>query len=153
MERSATIPIICEPDPEHPGWLTWTVADESRFNGHAIGKLIARAEDDGKVRVRMFPGIQHANMQDTLHGAAVLALADVALFATAQIGNGVNAGGSVTLDLTCQFIGSGGLVAPVDAVSEILRETGRLIFLRGLVEQEGRLLASFTATVRKPTQR
>ncbi len=153
MEQSAPHPIVCEPDPEHPGWLTWTVADERRFNGHAIGKLIARAEDDGKVRVRMFPDIRHANVQDRFHGAAVLSLIDVALFATAQIGNGVQAGGSVTLDLSCQFIGSGSLDTPIEAVSEVLRETGRLIFLRGLVVQDEHLLASFTATVRKPTKR
>ena len=42
----------------------------------------------------------------------------------------------------------------LDAVVEIVRETGRLIFLRGLVLQgadDSHLVASFTGTVRKPS--
>jgi hypothetical protein len=38
-------------------------------------------------------------------------------------------------------------------VVEVLRETGRLVFLRGLVVQDEDMVASFTATIRKPSQR
>ena len=31
-----------EPDPDHPGWWTWELAGEDRFNG-VIGKLLVRA--------------------------------------------------------------------------------------------------------------
>jgi acyl-coenzyme A thioesterase PaaI-like protein len=38
-------------------------------------------------------------------------------------------------------------------VCEVLRETGRLVFLRGLVVQEDETVASFTGTVRKPSRK
>ena len=66
---------------------------------------------------------------------------------------GADAAGSVTLDCECRFIGAGAVGKPLDAVTEILRETGRLIFLRGLVEQDGVLVASYSGTIRKPSRR
>jgi len=55
----------------------------------------------------------------------------------------------VTLDLAVQFIGAGSLDAPIEAEVELLRETGRLIFLRGLIVQGEARVASFSGTVRK----
>ena len=51
-----------------------------------------------------------------------------------------------------QFLGAGTIDQPLDAVAEILRETGRLAFLRGTIEQDGNLIAAFSATIRKPTR-
>jgi acyl-coenzyme A thioesterase PaaI-like protein len=64
-----------------------------------------------------------------------------------------DAAGSVTLDLATQFIGAGRIGQPLDLVCEVLRETGRLVFLRGLVVQEDETVASFTGTVRKPSRK
>ncbi len=83
----------------------------------------------------------------------MLGLADVSLFATARTLLGDHLDGAVTLDLACQFIGAGRVGAPLDAVGEVLRETGRIVFLRGLIEQEGTLVASFNAGLRKPSRR
>ena len=65
----------------------------------------------------------------------------------------VDAAGSVTLGIETQFIGPGDASKPLDAVVQILRETRRLGFLRGLVEQDEALVAGFSATVRKPSAR
>ena len=59
---------------------------------------------------------------------------------------------SVTVDLQTQFIGAGDAERPLDSVVEVLRETRRLAFLRGLVVQDDDLVASFAGTVRKPTR-
>jgi len=37
-------------------------------------------------------------------------------------------------------------------VVEILRETRRMLFLRGLIEQEGTIAAAFSGTVKKATK-
>jgi hypothetical protein len=37
----------------------------------------------------------------------------------------------------------------LDAVAEVLKETKRLVFLRGLVEQDDVMVAAFSATIRK----
>ncbi|MDE8653528.1 PaaI family thioesterase [Novosphingobium album (ex Liu et al. 2023)] len=144
----------CEPDPAHPGWLTWDLTDTTRFNGQVMGKLIVRREGDRGCRVRMLETLQrHGNLHDNVHGGVTLALIDIAMFAAAFNVLGADAAGSVTLDLNCQFIGAGRLGQPLDAATEILKETRRLIFVRGLIEQDEALVASFSGTIRKPSQR
>ena len=54
------------------------------------------------------------------------------------------------LDLSAQFIGGGVIDVPLEARIELLRETSRMLFLRGLIVQEDRpTIASFTGTLRK----
>lgn len=144
---------ICEPDPENPGWLRWRLADPTRFNEAVLGKMIARAEGPDHCRVRIFPQHHHTNNAGNVHGAVTLGLIDIALFAAMNILRDIDAAGSVTLGIETQFIGAGDSAKPLDAVVQVLRETRRLGFLRGLVEQDEALVASFSATVRKPTNR
>lgn len=146
-----------EPAADHPGWFTWELTDQSRFNAQAMGEMITRVEqrpDGGQaVRLRMFPERRHSNVLDAVHGGVTLALIDIAMFATMRTLLESDAAGSVTLDLSTQFIGAGMLGQPLDAVAEVLRETGRLVFLRGLVVQGDVTVAAFNGTLRKPTRR
>jgi acyl-coenzyme A thioesterase PaaI-like protein len=57
--------------------------------------------------------------------------------------------GAVTLDLSAQFITPAELGRPLDATVELLRESKRLAFMRGLVVQEERTVASWSGTLRK----
>lgn len=141
------------PDPENPGWRHWNLKDPTLFNGAVMGKLITRVDPDGKAQLRMFPKRHHENLSGMIHGAVTLSLIDIALFTTMHtIGTG-NAGPSVTLELSTQFVGGGDPARPMDAVTEIVRETGKLVFVRGMVEQEGDVVASFSGIVRKMQQR
>ncbi len=143
---------ICEPDAEEPGWLRWRMADASRFNEAVLGRLIARAEGNDLCRVRMFPRVPlHSNNGGNVHGGVTLALIDISLFVAMKVLRDVDAGASSTVDLSTQFISAGDLAQPLDSVVEVLRETHRLGFLRGLVKQGDTVVASFTGTVRKPT--
>ena len=65
----------------------------------------------------------------------------------------ITAGTAVTLDLNTQFIGGGRVGEPIEAQVEVLKETGRLLFLRGLVVQgdDDTKIAAFSATIRKPS--
>lgn len=141
------------------GWLSWNLKDSSRFNSF-IEPLSVRVEPntpDGRpqARVRMIPERQHSNLGDNVHGAVTLALVDIALFAASHQFGSLDAGHSVTLDLSTQFVGAGRLGEPLDAVVELVRETGRLIFLRGLVVQGARdehIILSFAGTIRKASK-
>ncbi len=144
---------IAEPDPEYPGWLTWTLKDATRFNGQVMGKMIVRLESEGRALVRMFPEHRHTNLMGNLHGGIILSLIDVAIFAGSRMFGLIEAGSAVTLDLSTQFIGAGKPGIPLDAEVELLKETKRLLFLRGLVVQEGQKIAAFSGTIRKPTVR
>ncbi len=141
------------PDPENPGWHHWNLKDETLFNNVVMGKLITRVEADGpngpRARLRMFPERRHLNLQGIIHGAVTLSLIDISLFVTMHtIGTG-NSGPSVTLELSTQFVGGGDPTRPMDAVTEIVRETGKLVFVRGMVEQQADTVASFSGIVRK----
>jgi len=141
------------PDPDNPGWRHWNLKDETLFNSAVMGRLITRVDDDGRARLRMTPERRHANLQGIIHGAVTLSLIDISLFTTMHtIGTG-NAGPSVTLELSTQFVGAGDLERPLDSVTEIVRETGSLVFVRGTVEQEEHTVASFSGIVRKMQRR
>ena len=144
---------VSEPDPDNPGWHTWALTDPTRFNTWMFDKLIVRSDPDGKARLRMFPQHHHTNLKGNLHGGTILSLIDVGIFACSRKLGIIEAGTAVTLDLSVQFIGAGRGDAPCDAVAELLKETRRLVFLRGLVEQDGETIAAFSGTIRKPTAR
>jgi acyl-coenzyme A thioesterase PaaI-like protein len=144
---------VSEPDPEHPGWLTWQLRDARRYNTQVLGKLLVRAGDKDKAWVRMFPELRHSNFSDNLHGGTVLGFIDVALFGAARVFGMIDVGPAVTVDLSVQFIGAGSIDIPLDAEVELLRETGRLLFLRGLIVQGENRIAAFSGTIRKPSKR
>jgi acyl-coenzyme A thioesterase PaaI-like protein len=55
----------------------------------------------------------------------------------------------VTVELSTQFVGGGKPDMPLDAVCEIVRETGSMVFVRGTVVQEDHAVASFSGIVKK----
>ena len=138
-----------QPCPDNPGWLTWDSLDPARFNGAAMGKLLIRQDGAETCRLRMIPGHAHANLPGSVHGGVTLALIDIALFASLWVLRGGDSAGAVTLEVHSQFIGAGELEEPLDAVTEVLRETRRLAFMRGKVVQGDQLIAAYSGTIRK----
>jgi uncharacterized protein (TIGR00369 family) len=137
-----------KPAEDHPGWYTWNIIDETRFNHAVMGPMLIHLEGD-KCRVRMTPERKHSNLQDMIHGAVTLALIDISLFAGMRTLTDNEGARAVTLELSTQFIGAGRMDEPLDSVVEVLRETGRMVFMRGQVEQGDHLVASFSGLVRK----
>lgn len=130
--------------------MTWELSDTTRFNS-LFGPFLLRVEGSF-ARVRMQPQHVHTNLSGRVHGGALLGFVDIALFAASRGFGLITAGTAVTLDLSVQFIGAGAADAPLEAQVELLRETGNLLFLRGLVVQgtDDARIASFSATIRKP---
>lgn len=143
---------LCAPHPDHPGWHRYELSEPERYNRAVLGDLIIRAEGADHCRMRLHPRALHVNSAGRYHGGIILGLIDVALFAAMYQLRGVPVSGSVTVDMQTQFIGAGDAARPLDAVVEVLRETRRMGFLRGLVVQDEDLVSSFTATIRKPAQ-
>lgn len=141
------------PVPDTPGWRHWNLKDQTLFNGAVMGRMITRVDEDGRARLRMFPERRHENLQGIVHGAVTLALIDISLFTTMHMIGSGNAGPSVTLELSTQFVGSGKPDQPLDAVTEIVRETGSLVFVRGMVVQEAHVVANFSGIVKKMPKR
>ena len=135
------------PDPDHPGWWTWELPDRDRFNS-TLGKLLVRPEGEGRARCRMFPELAHSNLGNIVHGGAILTFIDMAMFAGGYAAGG-DFGPSVTLDLSTQFLEGAKLGVPLDATVELLRESKRMAVMRGLVEQDGTIVAAWSGTLRK----
>ncbi|MDG2002239.1 MAG: PaaI family thioesterase [Novosphingobium sp.] len=140
-----------EPAPDNPGWHLWELKDPTRYNAVVIGPLLVRAESEDTARVRMEVQKHHTNGGNGIHGGTTLGLADVSMFAALHILRGTDASRAVTIDTSAQFIGAGDASRPLDSLVDVLRETRRLAFVRGLIVQEDDLVASFTGTVRRYT--
>ena len=136
-----------EPDPDHPGWWTWDVAEDHRFNG-TIGKLLVRSESPGRATCRMFPEERHSNLGNMVHGGAILTFVDMAFFAGGRLA-GAQVMRAVTLDCSVRFLSRGKIGVPLDAEVELLRETKRFAFFAGRVVQGEELVASFSGALRK----
>ncbi len=146
-------PLPAEECGGEDGWYTWNMVDRTRFNTAVLGDLRVRREG-AKCRLRMFPERRHTNLVDIVHGGVTLALIDISLFSAMHINGSGEAGPSVTVELSTQFVGGANPNLPLDAVSEIVRETGKMLFLRGLATQpraDGgeELIAAYSGIVRK----
>ena len=154
---SDAVPIADEAVADHPGWRQWVPGDPTRYN-QLLGPVMYRVEGE-VARVRWTAERRHSNLRDAVHGGALLGFVDVALFAASRGFGLIEAGTAVTLSLDTQFIGEGRIGEPLEARVELLRETGRLLFLRGLVVQKEAdsgapaTVAAFAATIRKPSRR
>ena len=128
--------------------MIWEILEEERFNT-LLEPFRVRKESETIARCRMWPQPIHSNLSDFVHGGVIMSFIDAALFSGARMLGVEHAGRSVTLDLSVQFISSSAIDQPLDAQVEILRETGRLVFLRGVVEQGEAKVAAFSGTIRK----
>jgi uncharacterized protein (TIGR00369 family) len=153
VNAAEPVDFVHQPDPDHPGWWTWNLSDPTRYNGHGLGHVLVRREGDRSVRVRLLPEHRHSNLLDAVHGGIVLGLADISLYAAARLVLGDHILGAVTLELGNQFMGAGRIGEPLEAVTEVLHETGRMVFLRGVTMQGERMIGSFSGTLRKASQR
>jgi uncharacterized protein (TIGR00369 family) len=142
---------LYEDHPDHPGWKRWGLKNSDRYNTF-LGDMMVRVEE-GMCRVRMLPERRHSNLGNNVHGGAMLGFIDVSLFAAARSFGLIEAGTAVTLDLNTHFVGAGKIGEPLEARVELLRETGRLLFMRGLVMQGDGPVTEFSGTIRKPTKR
>ena len=136
------------PDAENPGWHIRPASQDERFLD-LFGTMRVRVEPAGKARIRLDPQPRHRNLQELVHGGFIMALVDQALFiGPAALGIKGSVGG-VTIDTTTQFFAPLLIDRPIDTVVEILRETGRMVFMRGVMKQDGVAAISFSGTIKK----
>ncbi|HEY0269701.1 MAG TPA: PaaI family thioesterase [Sphingomonas sp.] len=141
------MPVPRTEGPDGEGFYT-THFEGPGFNG-GFGAIRSRAEG-ALARVRIATGPERANPMGALHGGFLLAFLDQAVFVgPVVLGRLALPDWAVTLNFATQFVAPGRIDVPLDCMVEFVSETGRLIFLRGQMEQEGRALLLFQATLRK----
>ena len=137
------------PDGPWAGWLSWADPVSGTFLDSAIGTSYSRSDTAGKATVMLESRPLHANRLGALHGGFLAAFADHALFAGLAAMGRPEQAAAVTVDLSMQYCGSGKVGPHLRAEVELLRETGRLMFLRLTMHQDEELIAASSATVRK----
>lgn len=130
------------------GWTAWADPHPDTFL-QAIGCGFMRGLGTTKAQVALETRSSHRNRLDTLHGGFLAAFADHAFFgALWAMGHKAQVNG-VTVDLTMQYLGAGTVGPDLIAEVDLLRETGRMMFLRMVMTQDGQPVAASTATIRK----
>jgi len=130
------------------GWLSWADRVPGTFLD-AIGVSYSRSDAPGRATVMVATLPSHNNRMDALHGGFLASFADHAYFAGLCAMGRLEQAGAVTVDLNMQYCGSGRIGVDLRAEIELLRETGRLIFMRLTLWQEDVLVAASSATFRK----
>ncbi|MDI1296449.1 MAG: PaaI family thioesterase [bacterium] len=130
------------------GWLEWVEPMAGTFQS-LLGPVYSRPDGDRRAIVELDPRDNHRNRLGSLHGGFLAAFADHAYFsAMVALGRPAQAS-AVTIDLSMQYMAAGQADHILRAEVDLLGETGRLLFLRMALIQDGAPIAASTATLRK----
>lgn len=132
------------------GWTQWRGLHRNRFS-ELIGAHYYRTREDGSIECAMPAEEKHLNGLGYLHGGFLMAFIDQVMFAIARPRLSATVG-AVTLSCDTHFLGSGVAGKNIHGTGEILRETGKLMFIRGLLTQGDNSVCAFTGTLRKVTR-
>jgi acyl-coenzyme A thioesterase PaaI-like protein len=126
-------------------WAGWRRPETDPFELHA-GPFHCRQLSDGTRQSAFRASQQHLNLFKTVHGGCLMAFADFALF---WIAHDELEAGAVTASFSSEFLDVGHEGDFIEAGGEVLRATGSMIFVRGLISCERRPLLSFSAILKK----
>lgn len=111
--------------------------------------LLIRRGKPGEAEARIETGAAGANSAGGLHGGFLASIAEVTLFLPLFLHGRVSSIGAATIDLSVQYLTAGTVDAPVEAHIQLLQETGRLGFVRGMLSQREKPICAYSGTVRK----
>jgi uncharacterized protein (TIGR00369 family) len=118
------------------------LANASVYSRH-IGPSYARRESDGATLIQ--PTLPHmCNSGGALHGGYMMSFADSAVTRAAGL---VTSMAPSTVSFAAEFLAAGDPLSPLVTRVEIPRHGRSLAFLRGLLEQNGKPLLSYSATI------
>jgi len=127
---------------EFKGWRTWS---RDNFETHN-GPFYHRMDDDGQIRCAFRVGNKHLNGAGNVHGGAFMSFADYCLFA---IAGPILDGPGMTLSFACDFLDAAREGELIEGAGEITRAGRSIVFLRGILTSGGRMLFSFSGTIKR----
>lgn len=140
--KEAAQPAIAKASPQAVPSGFELLANASAYSRH-IGPSYARQESDGATLVQ--PTLPHmCNSGGVLHGGYMMSFADSAITRAAGIVTGM---APSTVSFAAEFLAAGEATSPVTTRVEVPRHGKTLAFLRGLLEQNGKPLLSYSSTI------
>ena len=134
-------------DPQWSGWYRWEPADD--FEDHA-GPFYCRPDGEGIV-CGFMPWAKNRNSGGNIHGGSLMTFADYALFMIAG-GMGATVHG-VTVTMNCEFVGAAQPGRLLTARGEVVRAGLSMVFVRGMIDDEGRNVLAFSGTIKRINRR
>jgi acyl-coenzyme A thioesterase 13 len=129
---------------EFAGWQTWGF--ESDPFETLTGPYYLRRLEGGGYECAFKPGPQNNNGFGIVHGGSLMTFADFALFAHAR---DQMSGPSVTVQFEGQFLGAAKAGKVVISQGEVTRATRSLLFVRGLMTQDGNPVFAWSGIIKK----
>ena len=129
------------------GWLNWAGDPFESLTG----PYYFRTGEDGAMRGAFVPEERHLNGGGMVHGGALMTFADAML--GALVYSQLDDQYSVTVTFNSEFLGPGAATRPIYASGRVIRETGSMVFVQALLEQDGQPILAFSSTLKKVTPR
>jgi uncharacterized protein (TIGR00369 family) len=123
-------------DPAAQGWKALPGDDFPTL----IGPFWGRRREDGRWSYAFLADQRHRNGHGIVHGGMIMSFADQAF--GAAVWEAIGRRPCVTVQLNVQFIGPARPGDFVEARAEVLRTTRSVVFVRGVLEADGRMIAA-----------
>jgi uncharacterized protein (TIGR00369 family) len=131
-------------------WAGWGRYDTDPFET-LTGPFYARRGDDGRMVCAFRAEPRHMNGGGFMHGGCMATFADYAIFMFAE--TELAGSGSVTAQLTTEFLDSARAGDLVEATGEVTKAGGSMVFVRGLARVGERPILAFSAIIKKIRRR
>ncbi|WND02555.1 PaaI family thioesterase [Temperatibacter marinus] len=134
-------------DLRDQGYHTWDMDIIEPFEENN-GPFLMKKQEDGSWVTALVVEEKHLNGHKTIHGGALMTLADVAIFAFARdlIVGEFNA---VTVSMTADFLKGAQVGDLIEGKGQVTRETGSMIFSSGGLFVGDECLLNFSGIIKK----
>jgi uncharacterized protein (TIGR00369 family) len=136
LQESTNIASVKRFNPEAEGW---AIRDDEPGLIALVGPLWQRGEGED-IAFGFIAEEKHLNRRNVVHGGMLMAFADQALGLTAREAN--EALPQATIQLDTQFIAPVAVGEFVETKAQVVRRTRSVLFMRGTLTVEGRIVAS-----------
>ena len=136
--------IITIADGEFVGWRTY---DTHGTFDNVVGPFYFKPDPDGRMRTAFRAEARHMNYGGRMHGGCLMTFADIAMFQIAY--QEMEGASGVTVQMDSTFIDAGHVGDLVEATGEVVRAGKSLIFVRGQIQADTRVLMTFSGVIRK----
>ncbi len=138
-KRGSSLQVVAEGN-----WEGWNCPSGDPFNDTA-GPFYVRPQQDGTVICAMQVQPKHLNGGGMMHGGVMMTFADFCLYAFA---GSLGDAGAVTITLNGDYIGAVPEGAIVECTGEMLRRTGSMAFVRGVMRSNDAVVFTFSGVLK-----
>lgn len=135
---------------ELAGWSTYAKSAAKNLDNDPaedlLGPFYFRPGKNAVAECMFIPTERHNNNGGFTHGGVLMTFADFALFAhTSHLRDGP----AVTVQFESQFISPSRAGLPLYSHGEVIRNTKDLLFVRGILSQDGKEILSYSGIIKR----